>query len=670
MKKITLLLLLLGYVNLHAQTTCNNAQIIGPGQYSVPFISGTNLPTIQCLPGNPIFGTACEWYSYTPTANYSVTITTDLPGSVGRDTRINVYKGNCNSMLCVASDDDSGSANTSTVVFEAVQGNMYFIVFDNRWDSIGFDFSLSQETPGTNLISFSQMPQPLTGFTYKNCVVDMNGDYLDDIVGVGNSQMRILYQSSNGSFTGTTFPLTGANNQPSWSIAAGDLDKNGYNDLIFGGGSGASFIKANANGTAYTAQSFSQYIFCQRTNFVDINNDGNLDIFVCHDVNPNVYFMNDGNSNLTYHQGGLGDHPQGGNYGSIWVDYDNDGDQDLFIAKCRGGNISASLNELHRNDGNGVFTNVSVQAGLSDPIQTWSSAWGDFDNDGDMDVFVGASSNTNGVHKLMRNNGDGTFTDVTAGSGIASLTNLGQENVAHDFNNDGYIDIFGPGNTILFNNGNMTFTRQPLGGITNGPIGDLNNDGFLDIQNGDNVFLNNANSNKWLKLSLKGLQSNANGIGARVEISGPWGKQIRDVRSGDGFRNMSSLNVHFGLGTATQITQVVIKWPSGIVDTYSNVNPNQHLVVIEGNTLLSTGDHSKDSFVVYPNPSHDFIKIQLDATGITADKAIFYDITGRIALTTVIESNQIDVRTLAKGTYILSIESNNGEKHSTKFIKN
>ena len=65
-----------------------------------------------------------------------------------------------------------------------------------------------------------------------------------------------------------------------------------------------------------------------------------------------------------------------------------------------------------------------------------------------MDVFIGASSNTNGMHKLMRNNGDGTFTDVTAGSGIQSLTNLGQENVAHDFNNDGYIDIFGPGNTI------------------------------------------------------------------------------------------------------------------------------------------------------------------------------------------------------------------------------
>ncbi|UUC47251.1 FG-GAP-like repeat-containing protein [Flavobacterium cerinum] len=669
MKKITLLLFLLGYVNLHAQNTCGTALAIGAGQYTVPFIDGTGVPSQTCVPGSPSLGTAFEWYSYTPTGNFSVTVSTDLPASNGRDTRIHVYKGSCGAITCVTGDDDSGNGSTSVASFSAFQGNTYYIVFDNKWDAIGFDFSLTEQPYIAPLISFTVQPQSLAGFSYKNCVVDMNGDYLDDIVAVGNNQMRILYQSANGTYTGTTFPLSGVSHLPSWSIAAGDLDKNGYNDLIFGGGNGATFVKSNADGSAYIAQSFSQYIFCQRTNFIDFNNDGHLDIFVCHDVNPNVIFINDGNNNLTYRQGGLGDHLQGGNYGSIWVDYDNDGDSDLFIAKCRGGNISASINELHRNDGNGVFTNVSAQAGLADPIQTWSSAWGDFDNDGDMDVFVGASSNTNGMHKLMRNNGDGTFTDITSTTGIPALTSLGQENVAHDFNNDGYIDIFGPGNTILFNNGNMTFTKQALGGISNGPIGDLNNDGFLDIHNGDNIYLNTPNANKWLKLSLKGIQSNANGIGARVEIYGPWGKQIRDVRSGDGFRNMSSLNVHFGLGNAVKADLVVIKWPSGIVDTYTNVNQNQHLVVVEGNTL-STTDHNKEQFAIYPNPSRDFIKIQFSDPSVIASKAIFYDVTGRISLSTTIDADVIDVRSLSQGTYILNIESSTGEKLSTKFIKN
>lgn len=95
---------------------------------------------------------------------------------------------------------------------------------------------------------------------------------------------------------------------------------------------------------------------------------------------------------------------------------------DMFIAKCRGGNVTHKINELWRNDKNpsdpnaNTFTNVAGDAGvnLADPIQTWSSAWADFDNDGDMDAYIGASSTADGGHKFMRNNGDGTFTDVTA----------------------------------------------------------------------------------------------------------------------------------------------------------------------------------------------------------------------------------------------------------------
>ena len=153
----------------------------------------------------------------------------------------------------------------------------------------------------------------------------------------------------------------------------------------------------------FTQISTPEYVFSQRSNFVDINQDGHLDAFVCHDVAPNVYYLNDGTGNLTFYQGGLGDYFSGGNYGSIWIDYDNDRDMDMFIAKC-GGETARRTNQMLTNNGDGTFTENASILGLADPMQTWSSSWADYDNDGDMDVFVGASS---GTHKLMRNNGDG-----------------------------------------------------------------------------------------------------------------------------------------------------------------------------------------------------------------------------------------------------------------------
>src|SRR5690606_3291366 len=114
---------------------------------------------------------------------------------------------------------------------------------------------------------------------------------------------------------------------------------------------------------------------------------------------------------------------------------------DWFISKCRGGNTGANINELHRNNGDGTFTNVAPDIDMDDPIQTWSSAIGDFDNDGFMDILIGASSFANGGHLLKRNNGNGTFTDVTAGSGFDTFSGASYEYTAHDFDNDGFIDV-------------------------------------------------------------------------------------------------------------------------------------------------------------------------------------------------------------------------------------
>ncbi len=515
-------------------------------------------------------------------------------------------------------------------------------------------------------ISFTTEIIPTSG-QYNICAVDMNGDYLDDIVSVSSTNIQIFYQNIDGTFTEQNFTTTPANNLPSWSLAAGDITGNGFNDLMFGSSSGVTFMYADNNGAGFTEVSFPQFVFVQRTNFVDIDNDGNLDAFACHDIAPNVYYINDGDGNLEYNQGGLGDVPVGGHYGSIWIDYNNDGNLDLFIAKCSGGGqgATAKFNELHRNNGDGTFTDVSVESGLRDPIQTWSSAWGDFDNDGFMDVLVGASSFSDGSHKLMRNNGDGTFTDITAGSGFDLFGGTSIEHSTYDFNNDGYLDIMGNSNTIYLNNGDMTFTPfiVPFSGAS---IADLNNDGFLDAFRGGNIHYNDGNDNNWIVINTQGVESNRNGIGARVEITSALGTQIRDVRSGEGFRYMSTLNTHFGIGSDTEIDELVIKWPSGIVDVITNPDINTAHLIIEGQTL-GIDENRLANISLFPNPATNLITINYNEN-LKGTAVAIYDVMGRTVLSKILENNTLDVSTLNTGLYFLNLNLN-GQMARLKFIK-
>jgi hypothetical protein len=344
---------------------------------------------------------------------------------------------------------------------------------------------------------------------------------------------------------------------------------------------------------------------------------------------------------------------------------DNDGDLDMFISKCSGPPC-----ELHRNDGNGVFTDISAQAGINvTPINTWSSAIADFDNDDDMDVIITANA---GAHKFFRNNKNTNtvaFTNITAGSGWDTNTATNIDNIAYDFDNDGKVDVLSGGNKIMFNQGSNVFAPVGYNAISVGAVGDLNNDGFLDIQNGSTIRYGVPNGNNWLKVTLQGIQSNRNGIGARVEIYGPWGKQIRDIRSGEGFRYMSSLNAYFGLGTSTVINQVIIKWPSGIVDTYNNVTANQPLNAVEGATLGIDAFESS-VFTVYPNPVKNTINIAINtANPVEFVTAQVYDLSGRMVHQTQVANQTVTVNHLAKGTYILMLRDSNGKDYSQKFIK-
>ncbi|MFT6095953.1 MAG: hypothetical protein ACJAVQ_000854, partial [Nonlabens sp.] len=402
--------------------SCLNAIPVTNSIYTVGVINGAQTSTI-CTTSTTDTANNAEWYLYTAAANFTVQISSNLSQNAGADTRLHVYSGTCGSLSCVTGNDDVSTNNfTSTVTFAATAGESYLIAWDDRWSDAGFEFQISVTAP-TPPAAFAFTINSLTTAGDNRATVDMNGDGLDDTVSVGASNISINYQTATG-FNNVNIPTSNVANRPYWSLAAADYDGNGFTDLLYGGGSGVTFMKANDTGTAFTEISGSEYVFSQRSNFIDINNDGHLDAFVCHDVAPNVYYLNDGNGNLNFHQGsdangvptGLGLVANGGNYGTVWIDYDNDRDMDLFIAKCRGGSTNAKINELHRNNGDGTFTNVAAMPGvnLADPIQTWSTAWADYDNDGDMDLFIGASSFSNGGHKMMQNNGDGTFTDITA----------------------------------------------------------------------------------------------------------------------------------------------------------------------------------------------------------------------------------------------------------------
>ena len=657
---------------------CASATAVTAGTTTVAPLTGNNISTTCST------ATLAKWYTYTPSQSYHLTITSDLAANICKDTNFSVYTGTCaGGLTCVSSDDDSGViacnvGNTnsllSTKTFDVNGGTTYYIVWDNKHSAEGFTFQIIQNVI-VQPVSYTNVVDATINSTYKMCIVDMNGDSKDDIVGVSASNLRVHSQQGAGLFAITDFPFTGASNMPSWSMCAGDYNKDGFNDLLLGSGGGLSWLRSNSTGSAYTGVTPGEYIFCQRTNFIDMNSDGNLDAFSCHDVDPNVYYLNNGAGGMTYYQSGttagaynVGITASGGNYASLWADFDNDGDSDLLISKCSGPPC-----EIHRNDGPAGFTDISAAAGINfQPVSSWSSSVADFDNDGDMDILIG--SNGSAPSRLFKNNHDLTntisFSNVTAGSGWDTNTVTNRDYISYDFDNDGWVDILGGGNKIMFNQGDGTFLGTVYaGGISVGAVGDLNGDGFLDILNGGTVRYAVPNGNSWVSVALHGIQSNSNGIGARVEVYGSFGKKIRDIRSGEGFGYMSSLNAHFGLGSATSISRVIVRWPSGNVDAIDFPSINQTISFVEGLNPLSTEQMTSSSFSVYPNPADDVLNIKMGTTMEEVSGAEIFDISGRLLVESTVSDGTVSVKELSTGTYVLLLKTKDGHRYSQKFLK-
>ncbi|MCS6980670.1 MAG: FG-GAP-like repeat-containing protein [Flavobacteriales bacterium] len=466
-------------------------------------------------------------------------------------------------------------------------------------------------------ISFVNANNRLTNANFHSgvamTVVDWNNDGLDDIVRMDNGyNVYVEVQKTNQNFQsihlGNFGPFSG--NGSAWAMAVADIDKNGYKDVVAGGyGPALKVLMTNNSGTGGTISTIpSSNFFVQNMTFADFNNDGWIDLFACDDNNMSKIFMNNNgtlilnNSIINFDVTNTDD---SGNYGSAWTDYDNDGDLDLYIAKCRQGvtnpNDGRRINVLFRNNGNGTFTEAAAAANLNIGWQSWTASFGDIDNDGDFDVFI---TNHDHESQILQNDGNGVYTDISATAGVSTAGITPIQSHMADFDNDGWLDIIvtGGGHRLYRNNGNGTFSL--INGLFNNndmltfAIGDLNHDGFQDIYSGygeiyttptstdDVVWLNEGNQNNFFVVDLQGTVSNPDAIGARAWIYGPWGVQTREVRSGESYGNVNSFMLHFGLGQFTTIDSLVIRWPSGMRQTVINPAINQFLTVIE-NTCVS-----------------------------------------------------------------------------------
>lgn len=446
-------------------------------------------------------------------------------------------------------------------------------------------------------------------------VVDMNGDGRDDLVHLDEGMnLKIEFQTVPGE---PFLPMVVGemSNESVWSMCVGDVDNNGFPDVMSGGSyDGVHLARADANGLIYTLSTTEKdSLFVQGSNFFDLNNDGLLDYFACHDDGPARIWMNNGQGQLiltavnavikTAVVGGETDMDSNdsGNYGSLFTDVDNDGDFDLYIAKCRQGvndpNDPRRINLLFIQNADGSWTEDAAARGLAIGAQSWTADFGDIDNDGDMDCFI---TNHDVPSILLENDGTGHFTDISAGSGVESVVDFPIQGIFRDFDNDGFLDIVvaGGAHLLLRNNGDKTFSELPDAFdddvMESFAIGDFNSDGFPDIYGGyamiyqqpsnidDKIWLNDGNANHFFGLTLRGQVSNRDGIGSRISLHTPLGLQIRDVRSGESYGIMNSLNGVFGMGANEVIDSVVVTWQSGIRDVLKNPAADQYLTLFEG----------------------------------------------------------------------------------------
>jgi hypothetical protein len=380
--------------------------------------------------------------------------------------------------------------------------------------------------------------------------------------------------------------------------------------------------------------------------FADIDSDGDVDLFVANYVDPDatkicgdararaycrpdVYagvpsamYRNNGDGTFTdvTRSSGL-DRSDGKALGVVFADYDGDGRVDLFVAN------DLTRNFLYHNEGNGVFKEVGLPAGVAVASDGRVRAgmgtdFGDYDGDGKLDLVV--TNFESETHSMFRNLGGGLFGDATFESGLGPVTLpfLGFGVAFLDYDNDTDLDLVIANGHVLDNTGlfkstskyaqrNLLMRNEGHGrfveaGRQSGPgfalekvsrtvvAGDIDNDGDLDLlvsNNGQSadVLRNDTDGlGTALRVRLRGRQSNRGGIGAVVTATVGTRRLVREVRAGSSYLGQNDIRVHFGLGRAAAADRLEVRWPSGRVDVLKAVASQQDVTVAEGEGVVDS----------------------------------------------------------------------------------
>lgn len=527
-------------------------------------------------------------------------------------------------------------------------------------------------------------------FSHAVAMADYDNDgFIDIFVGNAFDDPSMLYHNVNGTrFEEVPIPQltpSGTAGGASW----GDYDNDGDVDLYLAlqkksphglyrnDGGGVFTNVAKAMGVASNNFEYSLH-----TGWVDFNNDGKLDLFTSNHGQRNNLFINQGDKFVDMAtQLGITD-ARAFSKGFTWGDFDNDGDQDVYVVRTFEGLKGKSY--LFRND---HFNLVEVGAAyhvdgsdinMGNRIsgEHYGTAFGDYDNDGYLDIYACA---VQGWNHLYHNEKGVDFKEVAlqlkcADGDTSHQTNDFSSSCAWgDYDNDGDLDIFVSGDDIhptkrsadrLFrNDGTAGFTEvgqeYGMGDTQEGygcAWGDIDNDGDLDLYVAilgtteskgasgggfDKFWLNElGNQNNWIELNLVGTSSNRSGIGARIRCVTDTLSQIREVTGCSGYVSQNMLRAHLGFARRTIIDSIIIRWPSGITDKYAHVAVNQILTMTEGATSsvsqIPTGPvHEYRLLQNYPNPFNPSTTISYELSKASPVSLRIYTVSGQEVMTLV-----------------------------------